>query len=65
MVESGVNWINEDNIQGVENESAEYNFFKANYGKEKLFPGGPTCTYKGIKIPAVRRDGWHNTQGDI
>ena len=32
-------------------------FFIDNYGEGKYFPGGPTCIFKGKKIPAMVR--WH------
>lgn len=30
-------------------------FIKANSGKGKRFPGGPTCAYKGVKVPCMCR----------
>lgn len=31
----------------------EVDFLKENKGKDKLFPGGPECVYKGITIPEL------------
>ena len=40
--------------QVIGNEK-EDDFFDKNYGPGKLYPGGPTCEFKGKKIPCLVR----------
>ena len=51
MVETGIDWsqavsVNEDVVNG-----SELAFFRQNFGNEKLFPGGPSCIFKGTEVP--------------
>ena len=52
MVETGIDWVDNDNIDGDETHDEEFDFFERNFGDGKLFPGGYTCTFKGKQIPA-------------
>lgn len=65
-VESGIDWTKLDDIDPVEmDNSNEFEFFESNYGANKLFPGGPSCDFKGTEVPAFATfsegggiDGW-------
>jgi hypothetical protein len=41
--------INVETHQGDD----EFSFFERNLGEEKLYPGGPSCMFKGKKIPCM------------
>ena len=51
--ESGIDWNKLDNINedDLKNNNA-FEFFETNYGKDNLFPGGPSCNFKGTEVPA-------------
>ena len=34
-------------------DGEEASFFESNYGEGKLFPGAPSCYYKGVEVPAL------------
>ena len=54
LVESGIDWSRLDDIDDTHMDSQlDMAFFEENYGDDKLFPGGPTCTFKGKTIPAL------------
>ena len=36
-------------------EYGDVNFYENNCGKGGLFPGGPTCTVKGVEVPCFVR----------
>ena len=38
------------------------NFFQKNYGKGQRFPGGPSCLYKGVRVPCMC---WWSKKGSI
>ena len=46
----------------LESELDDLHFFNENYGDGKLFPGGPTCLFKGKEIPCMVR---YSTGGGI
>ena len=55
MCETGIDWerLCREDISNVDiHEDEEDKFFEANFGEDKIFPGGPSCYHKGIKIPA-------------
>ena len=54
LVESGIEWNELNNIENIDSmeDLDELQFFISNFGKNNLFPGGPTCNYKGIEVPA-------------
>ena len=54
LVESGVEWDQLNDIEDVDSieDVDELQFFINNFGKDNLFPGGPTCRYKGVEVPA-------------
>ena len=55
MCETGIDWekLSKEDLEDNEiNEGDEAEFFEANFGKDKIFPGGPTCSRNGIDIPA-------------
>ena len=35
--------------------NSNFSFFEDNYGPGQLFPGGPVCEFKGIKVPTMIR----------
>ena len=39
----------------LDDDQANLEFFNENYGKGKLFPGGPTCNYKDKTVPCMVR----------
>ena len=52
-VETGIDWsklisINDDDIKDMD----EYSFLKSHFGEGKLLPGGPTCNFNGVDVPA-------------
>ena len=54
MTESGIDWSalkDRDDIPNIANGD-EAEFFQNNFGEGNLFPGGPSCYYKGINVPA-------------
>ena len=54
LVESGLDWDMLDDVDDSYLDSqSDIAFFEENFGDSKLFPGGPTCTFKGKKIPAL------------
>ena len=50
MVETGIDLNCANGINGDIEKDNEYAFFDNNFGEESLFPGGPTCTYKGKEV---------------
>ena len=53
MTESGINWANVEDVEMSDIENTdEYAFFENNYGDNKVFPGGPSCFFKGKEVPA-------------
>ena len=53
LVESGIEWDKLNDIDDTHmQEKSDYVFFEDNFGDDKLFPGGPTCTFKGKQVPA-------------
>ena len=38
-----------------EGNTYDKDFVKNNTGKEKIYPGGPTCTYKNKRVPCLVR----------
>ena len=55
MCETGIDWekLTRDDIANFDiNEGEEDKFFEANFGSNKIFPGGPSCCRNGIEIPA-------------
>ena len=57
LVEMGINGAAEMN-----GEEGDEDFFEKNSGVGKLYPGGPTCTVRGIEVPCFIR--W-STNGSI
>ena len=55
-VETGID-IFVDEVGSIEDED----YFEKNFGEGKRFPGGPTCTYKGQKVPCMVR--WNKGGG--
>ena len=55
MVETGINTEANVPIIGDLEKDGQYEFFRNNFGKGKLFPSGPTCTYKGKDVPCFVR----------
>ena len=54
LVESGVDWSLLDTIDDTYiDESSNSAFFEENFGDSKVFPGGPSCTFKGKEVPAL------------
>ena len=55
LVESGIDWTKLSEINDEYNikDGEEVEFFEANYGEGKLFPGAPSCFYKGVEVPAL------------
>ena len=52
LVESGVEWDLLHTISDTYiDDTSDAAFFEENFGDEKLFPGGPTCTFKGKQVP--------------
>ena len=55
MTETGIDWDmlhkDDDTFFDIK-DGDEATFFKSNYGCNKLFPGGPTCQFKGKEVPA-------------
>ena len=51
LVETGIDWDQYNNIKGDEDNDSEFIFFKENFGDKNLFPGGPTCKFKGKEVP--------------
>jgi hypothetical protein len=51
MVETGINQCPDEPVVGNIETDGQYEFFKNNFGKGKLFPSGPKCVYKGIDVP--------------
>ena len=50
QVETGIDmFVDEVSAEG------DYDYFKANSGKGKRFPGGPTCRFQGKDIPCFTR----------
>ena len=51
--ESGIDWnaLSQLDIDDIP-EGQEATFFINNFGKNKVFPGGPSCFYKGKEVPA-------------
>jgi hypothetical protein len=39
----------------LQNDKEDLDFFRENYGTDKIFPGGPTCQYNGKEIPCMIR----------
>ena len=55
LTETGIDWnmlCNGDDELFDMDKSDIFRFFQSNYGKHKLYPGGPSCTFYGIEIPA-------------
>ena len=55
LCKTGIDWtkLNKDDIDDFEFvDGTETEFFTANFGKDAIFPGGPTCWHNGIEIPA-------------
>ena len=56
LTETGINWehlYDEQDLQSFDiADGDEATFFQTNYGCNKLFPGGPTCRFKGHDVPA-------------
>jgi hypothetical protein len=50
-VESGIDMFAKDVI----GQEDDIDFFENNYGPGKRFPGGPTCIFRGKKIPCMIR----------
>jgi hypothetical protein len=48
-VDTGCKNINVETHQSDD----EFSFFERNLGKDKLYPGGPTCTFKSKKVPCM------------
>ena len=44
-----------DQFADVEGNAAEEDFFDKNSGPGKLYPGGPTCLFKGVEVPCMCR----------
>ena len=65
-VETGIEWEKIDHIDDTYlDEVDDYVFVKDNFGEDKLLPGGPSCFYKGVEVPAFTTftesggiDGW-------
>ena len=49
LVETGIDWMELSDS----NDGEEAVFFEANYGPGKLFPGAPSCYYKGVEVSAM------------
>ena len=54
LVESGIEWDELNNIECIDSmeDLDELKLFISNFGKNNLFPGGPTYNYKGVEAPA-------------
>ena len=54
LTETGVDWnkLCHDGVLRDINNDDEIAFFTDNLGKDKLFPGGPSCFYKGKEVPS-------------
>ena len=52
-IETGIEWdmLDEFDDYYIEDED-DYVFLKNNFGENGLLPGGPSCFYKGIEVPA-------------
>lgn len=51
LFETGVD-LDADAI-GEKKDEEDYEFFLNNIGKDKLYPGGPTCNFKGKDVPCM------------
>ena len=40
-------------LADVEGNTADHNLFDKNSGPGKVYPGGPTCKYKGKVVPCL------------
>jgi len=49
-VETGI-----DPIAITMGDVTDDDFFDKNFGPGKLYPGGPTCVFKGVEIPCMVR----------
>ena len=53
MVEAGIDWSKLNDVDLDELEDGDvFDFFEKNYGKDDVFPGGPSCYFKDKEIPA-------------
>ena len=50
VVETGMDIFAEQ-----EGEGSDDNYFKNNNGKNKQYPGGPTCNFQGTEVPCLMR----------
>jgi hypothetical protein len=65
LMEAGVDtslFHSDDASLDLEGVHDDIQLFNDNYGEGKLFPGGPTCMYKGKEIPCMVR---YSTSGGI
>ena len=55
LTESGIDWTQLTDDVEIDNilDGEEAAFFESNYGEGKLFPGPPSCYYKGVEVPAL------------
>ena len=53
VVECGIDWMKLNNVNMDDYESqTNAEFVKEHYGKGNLFPGAPSCSFKGKTVPA-------------
>ena len=55
MVETGIDTSATEPVVGDIETDGQYEFFKNNFGKGKLFPSGPKCVYKSKDVPCFVR----------
>lgn len=51
-----------DQFVDIEGLASEEDFFDKNSGEEKLYPGGPMCTFKGVEVPCMC---WWTPKGSV
>ena len=55
LIESGIDWKKLNDMDGInlnDDSIDDTAYFLNNYGPNKLFPGGPSCVFKGKEVPA-------------
>jgi hypothetical protein len=52
LTTQGFDWLSDyDGIQDVHMDTVDNSFFESNISPGGLFPGGPTCTFRGKQVP--------------
>ena len=52
LVHQGFDWMADyDGIESIDSSCMDDSFLEQNIGPGGLFPGGPTCTFRGKQIP--------------